>query len=132
MSKHKQDPIKPTTKESYALQKTQTSNHFEVLGKTPKPTSSSPSNLVYHTKESKLLLQILEADHILASGSIAVKKIFQNEKYFISNEILKTRRFYEFILVDTESVQISHVKNSEGNDIEYSKCKIFKILSEKD
>ena len=132
MSKHKQDPIKPTTKESYALQKTQTSNHFEVLGKTPKPTSSSPSNLVYHTKESKLLLQILEADHILASGSIAVKKIFQNEKYFISNEILKTRRFYEFILVDTESVQISYVKNSEGNDIEYSKCKIFKILSEKD
>ena len=115
MSKHKQDPIKPITKESYAMQKPQNSNRFEVLGKTPKPTSSSPSNLVYHTKESKLLLQILEADHISASGSIAVKKIFQNEKYFISNEILKTRRFYEFILVDTESIQISHVKNPEGN-----------------
>ena len=132
MSKHEQDPIKPTTKESYAMQKAQTSNRFVVLGKTPKTTSSSPSNLVYHTKESKLLLQILEADHISTSGSIAVKKIFQNEKYFISNEILKTFRFYEFILVDTESVQISHVKNPEGNDIAYSKCKILKILTEKD
>ena len=53
-------------------------------------------------------------------------------KYFISNEVLKTRRFYEFILVDTESVQISHVMNPEGNDIAYSKCKILKVLNEKD
>ena len=104
MSKHKQDPIKPTTKESYGMQKPQTSNRFEVLGKPPKPASSNPSNFAYYTKEFQLLLQILEVDHILASGSIAVKKIFQNEKYFISNEILKTRKFYEFILVDTESV----------------------------
>ena len=132
MSKHKQDLIKPTTKESYAMQKPQTSNRFEVLGKIPKPASSNPSNFAYYTKESKLLLQILEADHISASGSIATKKIFQNEKYFISNEILKTLRFYEFILVDTESVQILHIKNPEGNDIPYSKCKILKILTEKD
>ena len=48
------------------------------------------------------------------------------------NEILKTRIFYEFILVDTESIQISHVKNLEGNDIAYSKCKILKVLNEKD
>ena len=132
MSKYIQDPLKPTTKESYAMQKSQTSNRFEVLGKTPKPSSSNPSNFAYYTKESRLLLQILEADHISASGSIATKKIFQNEKYFISNEILKTRRFYEFILVDTKSVQISHVKNPKGNDIAYSKCKILKILTEKD
>ena len=132
MSKYKQDLIKPTTKESYAMQKPQTSNRFEVLGKPLKPSSSNPSKFSYYTKESKLLLQILEADHILASGSIATKKIFQNEKYFISNEILKTSRFYEFIIVDMESIQISHVKNPEGNDIAYSKCKILKILTEKD
>ena len=74
MSKHKQDPIKPTTKASYAMQKSQTSNRFEVLGKTPKPSSSNPSNFAYYTKESRLLLQILEADHISASGVIAKKK----------------------------------------------------------
>ena len=132
MSKHKQDPIKPTTKASYAMQKSQTSNRFEVLGKSSQPSSSNPQKFAYYTKESRLLLQILETDHKSASGVIATKNIFQNEKYFISNDILKTRKFYEFILVDTESVQISHIKNPEGNDIAYSKCKILKVLNEKD
>ena len=131
MSKQKQEPIKPTTKASYCMQKSQTSNRFEVLGKPSQPSSSNPQKPVYYTKESRLLLQIIEPDHISVSGEIAIKKIFQNEKYFISNEILKTRKLYEFILVDTESVQISHVQNPEGNGIAYSKCKILKILNEK-
>ena len=130
--KQKQDPIKPTTKDSYVMQKSQTSNCFEVLGKPSQPSSSNPHKFAYQTKESRLLLQILEPDHISASGEIAIKKIFQNEKYFISNEIPKTRIFYEFILVDTESIQISHVQNPEGNGIAYSKCKILKVLNEKD
>ena len=33
--------------------------------------------------------------------------------------------------MDTESVQISHIKNPEGTDIAYSKCKILKIISKK-
>ena len=37
-----------------------------------------------------------------------------------------------FILVDTESIQVSHVKNPEGTDFAYSKCKILKIIFEKD
>ena len=37
-----------------------------------------------------------------------------------------------FFLVDAESVQILHIKNPEGTDIAYSKCKILKIISEKD
>ena len=78
-------------------------------------------NFFYHTKESRPLLQILEPGHLSASGEISIKQAFQKEKYFISNEILKTRIFYEFILVDTESIQISHVKNPKGNDIAYSK-----------
>ena len=132
MSKQKQDLIKPTTKASYAMQKSQTSNRFEVLGKSSQPSSSNPQKIVYHTKESRLLLQILEPDHLSVSGEMTLKKIFQNEKYFISNEILKTRIFYEFILVDTESVQISHVSYPEGNGIAYSKCKILKVLNEND
>ena len=127
----KQDPIKPTTKESYAMSKGQTSNRFEVLGKIPKPKVSASQTTAYITKESKLLVQILEADHKSASGSFELKKNFQNF-FFLSNDISKTRRFYEFILVDTESIQVSHVKNLEGNDIAYSKCKILKIISEND
>ena len=128
----KQDTIKPTTKGSYAMPKSQSSNRFEVLGKISKPNTPSSSSPVYQIKEPKMLIQVLEVDHKSASGSFETKNIFQKDKYFLTNEASKTRRFYEFILVDTESVQISHVRNPEGIDIAYSKCKILKIISEKD
>ena len=77
MSKQKQDPIKPTTKASYAMAKSQTSNRFEVLGRTHQASSSNPQKFVYQTKESRLLLQILEPDHKSVFGEISIKKIFQ-------------------------------------------------------
>ena len=63
---------------------------------------------------------------------MSFKIFFKKTNFFISNDISKARRFYEFILVDTESIQVSHVKNPEGTDIAYSKCKILKIISEND
>ena len=89
----KVDPIKTTTKESYAMSKAQSSNRFEVLGKIPKPIVPTPTNPAYISKEPKQLLQVLEAGHRSASGSFELQKIFQNEKFFISNDISKTRRF---------------------------------------
>ena len=91
----KANPIKPTTKESYAMSKTQSPNRFEVLGKIPKPTVTTSINLAYISKEPKQLLQVLEADHRSALGSFELQKIFQNDKFFISNDISKTRRFYD-------------------------------------
>ena len=79
----KADPIKPITKESYAMQKTQTSNRFEVLGKIPKPVVPSSSNPIYIYKEPKLLIQVLEADHRSASGSFELQIFFQKDKFFI-------------------------------------------------
>ena len=128
----KQDPIKPTTKDSYAMSKGQTSNRFEVLGKIPKPKVLASQNPIHISKESKLLIQVLEVDHKSASGSFELKKLFQKDKFFISNDISKTHRFYEFILVDMESIQVSHIKNPEDTDIAYSKCKILKSISEND
>ena len=128
----KQDPIKPTTKESYAMSKGQTSNRFEVLGKIPQPKVLASQNPIHISKESKLLIQVLEVDHKSASGSFELQIFFQKDKFFMSNDISKTRRFYEFILVDMESIQVSHIKNPEGTDIAYSKCKILKIISEND
>ena len=115
----KVDPIKPTTKESYAIPKAQPSNRFEVLGKIPKPYVPTSSNLVYKSKEPRQLIQVLKADHRSASGSFELQKIFQKEKYFVSNDLSKTCRFYEFILVDTKSIQLSYVRNPEGIDIAY-------------
>ena len=51
---------------------------------------------------------------------------------FLSIDLSKTRKFYEFILVDTNSIQISHIKNQEGTYIAYTKCKILKVIYEKD
>ena len=127
----KVDPIKPATKESYAMSKAQPSNRL-VLEKKHKPSVLTSSNPVYKSKEPRQLIQVLNVDHRSASGSFELQKIFQKEKYFVSNDLSKTRRFYEFILVDTESIQVSHVRNPEGIDIAYSKCKILKIISKKD
>ena len=130
----KANSIKPTTKESYAMPKiqSQTSNHFKV--KIPKPSIPCSSNPAYHSKEARQLIQILEADHILASGSFHLQFFFQKDEvfFFISNDVSKTRRFYESILVNTEYVQILHIRNFEDTDIAYSKCKILKMISEKD
>nr|KYP43243.1 polyprotein [Cajanus cajan] len=41
---------------------------------------------------------------------------------------LKPRLFYEFILVDTESIDLFHSRDKEGNII-YSKAKILKIIT---
>ena len=51
---------------------------------------------------------------------------------FLSNDLSKTRKFYEFILVDVDYVQISHIQNQEGTCIAYSKCKILKVIYEKE
>ena len=99
------------------MSKGQTSNRFEVLGKIPKPKVLASQNPIHISKES---------------GSFELQIFFQKDKFFISNDISKTRRFYEFILVDMESIQVSHIKNPEGTDITYSKCKILKIISEND
>ena len=80
----KANPIKPTTKESYAMLKAQThsSNRFEILGKIPKHPAPTSSNPIYRSKEARQLIQILEANHISASGTFNLKKIFQRDKFF--------------------------------------------------
>ena len=129
----KANPIKPTTKESYVMEKAQSqpSNHFEVLGKIPKSYALTSSNPIYKSKEARQLIQILEVDHKSALGSFDLQNFFQQDKFFVSNDISKTCRFYDFILVVTKSIQISQIKNPEGIDIAYSKCKILKIIYEK-
>ena len=87
----KVNPIKPTTKESYVMPKahTHSSNRFEVLGKIPKPSAPTSSNPIYKSKEARQLIQILEADHISASRTFDLQKFFQQDKFFISNDISK-------------------------------------------
>ena len=70
------------------------------------------------------MIQILEVDHISALGDFDYQKF--SKKKNILNDVSKPCRFYEFVLIDNESIQISHIKNTEGTNIAYSKFKNFK------
>ena len=74
---------------------------------------------------------VLEPFHLSNSGKPEISKIFSQGKYFIQDNLVKTCKFYEFILVDIDLVQISHIQNQNSIDICYSKCKICKVISQK-
>ena len=64
-------------------------------------------------------------------GNQKFQKQFSHEKCFLQNNLEKNRKFYDFILVDTNSVEISHIQNKTSIDICYSKWKICKIIFQK-
>ena len=76
-------------------------------------------------------VQVLEPFHLSNSGKPEISKIFSQGKYFIQNNLEKNQKFYEFILIDTDYVEISHIQNQTSIDICYSKCKICKVISQK-
>ena len=60
-----------------------------------------------------------------------LKPIYTNTNHVETNNSLKTRRYFEFILVDTGSVEIEHelAHKSDPESIAYSKFTIKNILS---
>ena len=59
--------------------------------------------------------------------SIDLSKIFAKNKYFLQSNLDKTRKFYEFMLVDTESIEISHVLQIFViQNAKFSKCLLIK------
>jgi len=62
-----------------------------------------------------------------------VKATLLPDCYHIPDSLLKTRQFYELILVDSKSVEIEHIPDKHNpNFIPYSKCRILKVLTGKD
>ena len=60
-----------------------------------------------------------------------LKPIYTNRNYVETDNSLKTRRYFEFILIDTGSLEIEHelADKSDPESIAYSKLTIKKILS---
>ncbi|KAA0058432.1 polyprotein [Cucumis melo var. makuwa] len=57
-------------------------------------------------------------------------QVFPRGFNFLLKEISKTRTFYEFILVDSKSAEITHVNDrNDPSKIIYSKLRIFRILT---
>ena len=82
-------------------------------------------------KAHVMKVQVFEPFHFSNSEKPKISKKFPHGKYFLENNLEKTRKFYEFILVDTNSIEISHIQNQNSIDICYSKCKICNVLSQK-
>ena len=59
-----------------------------------------------------------------------MSKIFPDDFNFLPDDLRKMRKFYEFILVDTKSVEITHVLDkNDSSKIAYSKLKFFKAMN---
>ena len=71
---------------------------------------------------------VLEPFHLSNSGKPEISKIFSQGKYFIQNNLEKNRKFYEFILIDTDYVEISHIQNQTSIDICYSNARFAKFF----
>ena len=55
--------------------------------------------------------------------------MFPKDFHFYESNQLRTREFYEMILVDSESVEIEHTLDSKSERVQYSKVKILKVMT---
>ena len=65
--------------------------------------------------------------------TLYTNRIFYEDSQYLTDDITKNRTFYEFILVDTKSVEITHhTDKTNPNLISYSTSKILKICNPQD
>jgi hypothetical protein len=88
-----------------------------------KPPSS------YVTKNCNTHVMFLNPEDRAEKPFYSIQKFFTAGNHFTQESPEKDRIFYEFILVDTESIAVSHIRDEKNqNFITYSKCKILKVL----
>ena len=59
-----------------------------------------------------------------------IKKAYPSRFFYIPKDLHKTRPFYDFILVDTKFVEITHIPSRDDpSKIAYSKLKNFKVMN---
>lgn len=93
------------------------------------PPPQKPPQKPYHIKfAGHICLTAYEStprqDHLIIRQ--IVEKVFE-EGHFHSDHLQKTQRFYEFIIVDTNSIDIKH-NLDQDNRIAYSKCTIKDVI----
>ena len=98
------------------------SNQFQALENISKPSQIfvqvaqilKLTSCNHISKAHLMKIHILESHHISKIGSLDLKKIFPQGIFYLQNDILKTNKFYEFIIADTDFVEISHIQNKES------------------
>lgn len=98
----------------------------------PNLTQTSPPPQIiqeeYFNKPELLPIITLERVWTQDPPQIIAQKLFPPDFNYIPYDIKKTRLFYEFILVDTDSIEVFHT--SDNNDkIQFSKIKILRVIA---
>ncbi|KAI5396493.1 hypothetical protein KIW84_062637 [Lathyrus oleraceus] len=92
------------------------------------PPSSLPKS-TFITKDLSIPILPLETLYCPPNSSLLqnISRIFPPGFYFIPKDQTKTRKFYEFILVDSESITLTHQTDlSDKSKIKFSKFKVNK------
>lgn len=108
------------------------------------PTGKTPEKLPFYTpppsqgpcpfkeKPGKLPFFTIESDYCQNNGSLlqTIAKYYPPGFHYEPKAPEKTRTFYEFILVDTKSIDLNHQYDpKDPTQISFSKFKILKVLS---
>src|ERR1044072_173905 len=106
------------------------SNKYTILqyNNTIGTSRSSPPFSDYQEKPEPLPLFPIEPSWINIQPREIATRFFPLAFQYLPSHILKTMTYYEFILIDTESVEITHSKD-HLDQIKFSKQKILKVIS---
>ena len=116
------------------VEQSQTFAQKFTLPKSPALPSSSQTKFLNQQKsfkspyfikpETKIILIIDPKIYDTEPYQILRKTTYPH--YFVTNDPNKGQRFYEFILVDTNSITITHNQDKESGQISHSKIKFVK------
>lgn len=126
-----------------------TSNQFSALAEFPpltyaKAVNQNPSTSTQNPTEQKsTYFNKPQQQHLTTTSfikpitlkdlTVFTSRVFYEDSQYPTDNPSKNRTFYEFILVDTGSIEIvHHTGPKDPTFISYSTCKILKILSIQD
>ncbi|KAG5385095.1 hypothetical protein IGI04_036565, partial [Brassica rapa subsp. trilocularis] len=124
---------------SYSKAVSEKSSKMEAQSSTatPNTTSNTTPNTkpVYYTKPYKqhLMTTPYTKPVNLTELKTFINRVFYEDSPWPTDNITKNQSFYEYILVDSKSIEITHYKDKTNpNLINYSTCKFLRICSTQD
>ena len=98
-----------------------------VVNPTPLPLKSH-----YWHKDLIQPIMVIKKEFFNVNSREIATNVFHENFHYSSSDILKTREFYEQILVDIGFIKIKHNLDKFSNlELTYSTCHIYKILTVK-
>ena len=84
----------------------------------------------YWQKDLNQPILVIKREFFSENPMEIAAKAFHENFHYLYGDLLKTREFYEHILVETDFVKIKHNADKYDNlDLKFSTCHIFKILT---